>query len=130
MVPRSVSTIPDPIAVEARAKLMWGESPAKVKAYLEEKKVGPAESEALIESILAENAEATRRTCWIRIVMGTLLMLAPLAYYMVTRLVGFIQLKLFAALIVLGVIGIARATNGLSMVLRPRKVTYSLADQF
>lgn len=125
-----MNTIPEPIAVEARAKLMWGENPEKVRAFLESKKIAPADAEALIEKVAAESAEATRAEGKKKAGWGVLFLLAPVIYYFVAVALGSLMVKLFAALIVLGVIGIAQITKGLSMALRPRAVKENLSERF
>ena len=57
-----------------------------------------------------------------------LFVLAPVAYYFVSMFIGYWSVKFFAGLIVLGAIGLAKITSGLSMILRPRTVTADLAN--
>lgn len=121
--------IPELIAVEARAKIMWGESPEKIRAYLMSKNVGEKDAAALLDEIVSERAASIRADGLKKIWLGGVFVAAPIVYYFVTHLyVGYWSLKFFAALIVLAAVGIAKLTSGISMVLRPRAVRGDLAN--
>jgi hypothetical protein len=120
--------IPEPIAVEARAKIMWGESPAKVHAFLMSKNVGEKDATTLLEEVITERAETVRSDGTKKLWIGGLFVAAPIAYYFVSHAVGYWSLKFFAGLIVLGAVGIAKVTKGVSMVFRPRAVTGDLSN--
>ncbi|HZP59224.1 MAG TPA: hypothetical protein VFB27_02790 [Opitutaceae bacterium] len=111
--------VPEPIVTEARAKLVWGEPPAKVLAYLREKNLGDKDAMEALRELLAENAQDRRRDGFKKILGGAFLILLPIGYYLLARTVGFIQLKLFSILILLGIIGIWRCLDGIFMILRP-----------
>lgn len=123
-----MSSIPEPVAVEARAKLMWGESPTKVLAFLQSKQVEEKVALALLEEVQAERAETIRAEGMTKIWSGALLALLPIGYYFAGRMLGFWLIKLFAGLIVVGAYGLVRLTNGLSMAVRPRAVTGDLSN--
>ena len=120
--------IPEPLVIDARAKIIWGESPEKVLAFLQSKSVGDKDAFELIEELMKERADSIRddgvKKAWV----GVLFVLAPIVYYFVSMFIGYWSMKFFAALIVLGAVGLAKITSGLSMVLRPRAVTGDLAN--
>jgi hypothetical protein len=120
--------IPEPVVVEARAKIVWGESSAKVLAFLQTKGVGDKDALALIEELMKERAASIREDGIKKTWIGALFILAPVAYYYASLFIGYWSLKFFAALIVLGAVGLAKLTSGLSMVFRPRAVTGDLAN--
>lgn len=126
---RPVHAVPEPIAIEARAKLFWGESPAKVQAFLLGKNVGEKDAGELVKTLVAERAatirsDGIRKICW-----GASFIAAPITYYLVTHLwVGYWNLKAFAGLLVLGAIGIAKLTQGVGMTLRPKAITGDLSN--
>lgn len=121
--------VPEPIAIEARAKIMWGESPEKVRDYLMSKSVGEKDAALLLEEVIAERAASIRSDGLKKIWHGSAFVAAPIAYYVVTHLwIGYWSLKFFAGLIVLAVIGLAKLTSGISMVLKPRAVHGGLAS--
>jgi hypothetical protein len=122
-------TIPEPIAVEARAKIIWGESPEKVRDYLMSKNVGEKDAAVLLEEVMAERAASIRSDGMKKIWLGSAFVAAPIIYYFVTHLwVGYWSLKLFAGLVVLAAVGIAKLTTGISLVLKPRAVRGDLAN--
>jgi len=121
--------IPEPIAVDARAKIMWGEPPDKVRDYLMSKHVGEKDAALLLEEVMAERAASIRSDEMKKVWLGSAFIAAPIAYYFVTHLwIGYWSLKFFAGLIVLGAVGLAKLTSGISMVLRPRAVRGDLAN--
>jgi hypothetical protein len=122
-------TIPEPIAIEARAKIMWGEPPVKVRAYLMSKNVGEKEAAVLLEEVMTERAASIRSDGMKKIWLGSAFIAAPVIYYFVTHLwIGYWSLKLFAGLVVLAAVGLAKLTSGVSLVLRPRAVRGDLAN--
>ena len=124
-----MNPIPEPIAVEARAKIMWGESQEKVRAFLIAKNVDAPDAGALLEEIAAERAESIRRDGTKKIGLGALYVAVPIAYYLLAHhILGYWSVKGFAALIVLGAVGLAKITQGLPMVFRPRTVAGDLSN--
>jgi len=120
--------IPEAIAVEARAEIVWGKSPQRVLEFLQSKGVGDKSALALIETLMSERAAMIREDGIRKIIWGVLFALAPICYYLFSMWLGYWSLKLFAGLIVLGVYGLGKLTNGISMVLRPRSVAGDLAN--
>ncbi len=122
-----MSTLPENVAVEARAKLMWGESPEKVRAFLEAKGVHRAEAEVLIEEVMVERAGDIRRHGTMWVVFGGFSAIAPVTYYFTARAYGVMEFKFFGGLSVLGVCGLYKFFDGLAMVLRPRSYKADLS---
>jgi hypothetical protein len=120
--------IPEPVAVDARAKIVWGESPEKVMPFLQAKGIGHKDALALIAELAKDRADSIRADGLKKTWIGVLCVLAPIAYYFVSMFIGYWSMKFFAALIVIGAVGLAKITNGLSMVLRPRAITRDLAN--
>ena len=120
--------IPEKLAVEARAEITWGRSPQEVLALLQSKGVGDKAALALIETLTQERATSIRADGIQKAIIGGLFVCAPVGYYFFSMWLGYWSLKFFAALLALGAFGLAKLTNGLSMVLRPRSVTDDLAN--
>lgn len=114
------STQAETIVVDARAKIIWGESPEKVLAFLQSKNVGDKAALELIDALLKERDASIRADGLRKIWVGAGLCAAPAAYYLVSLFVGTISLKLFSVLLLLGLVGLVRLVSGLGMVLRPR----------
>jgi hypothetical protein len=123
-----MSSIPEPIAVEARAKIIWGEPPAKVFVYLQEKGVGDKDAQTLLAELLRERASTIRHDGMKKIWVGSLLLALPIGYYFIALAMGVIYLKLFAGLLVAGAFGLWRLSTGVSMVLKPGSTTGDLSD--
>ena len=63
--------------VEARAKIMWGESPSSVREFLTSKGISAAEAEATIKELTLERNAEIRRLGSGRIVIGSVLIGVP-----------------------------------------------------
>jgi len=111
--------ISEPHVVDARTRIVWGESPHKVQLFLQSKGVAENDALELITQLLDERAESVRADGVKKTWFGAMFIIAPIAYYFLSVLVGFRSLKLFSALILLGIVGIAKLASGLSMTLRP-----------
>lgn len=120
--------IPEPVVVEARAEIIWGKSPEKVLALLQSKGVDDKDALALIDELMAERAMIIRAEGRKKIGWGSVFIAAPVVYYFVSLLMGFLLLKLMGALIVLGLYGIGKIMTGLGMVTRPGKIRGDLAN--
>lgn len=123
-----ITEIPPAIARDARAELMWGKSPEEVLEFLRSKDIAEVVAAELIESVMVERAESIHAEGMKRVIYGVLFVVAPIAYYGISLLIGVLALKLFAALCVLGVVGIYKITVGASMVMKPRSHTGDLSN--
>lgn len=124
-----MGAVPESVAVEARAKIFWGASPDAVLAFLKSNNVEEKDARALIEAVLTERAEEVRSEGVRKIWSGALLVLVPIGYYVVAWvLLGFLLVKLFAALILVGLFGVARLAKGLSMATNPRSIGGDLSN--
>jgi hypothetical protein len=124
-----MSSIPKSVAVEARAQLFWGKSTFEVLEFLQSKNVENREALALIAEVLAERAQEVRADGVTKIWTGALLVLVPIAYFLIALLLGFLMVKLFVGLIVVGLFGVLRLAKGLFMVLSPRSVSGDLSNE-
>ena len=125
-------SIPEAVAVEARAKIIWGASTDSVLKFLKDQNVTEKDAMALLEEILTERAEMVRSEGITKIWSGALLVMVPVGYFCIALLLGSLRVRLFAALILVGLYGAARLTRGLLMVRNPRSVSGDLsnADDF
>jgi hypothetical protein len=115
--------------VEARAKIFWGASPDTVLQFLKSNNVEEKDARALIEAVLTERAESVRSDGMTKMWSGALLVMVPLGYFFIAWvLLGFLQVKLFAAMVVVGLFGAVRLINGIFMVANPRSVGGDLSN--
>jgi hypothetical protein len=120
--------IPDALVTEARCEITWGKPPERVFALLQAKGIGDRHAPGLIEELMKERAAVIRSDGMRNTALGAVFIALPIACYFFSIWLGYWSIKLFAGLIVLGFFGIAKLVDGLSMILRPRAVTGSLAN--
>ena len=123
-----MSSIPQSVAVEARAKIFWGASAETVLEFLMSNNVEVKDALALIEEVLTERAESVRSEGVTKMWTGALLVTVPIGYFFIAVLLGCLMVKLFAGLILVGLFGVARLASGLSMVRNPRSVGGDLSN--
>jgi hypothetical protein len=124
-----MSSISESVATTARAKIIWGASPETVLQFLKSEGVEEKDAQALIEQILAERAKLVRSEGITKIWSGALLVMVPIGYYVVSwALLGFLLVKLFVGLILVGLFGAFRLANGLLMVAKPRSTSGDLSN--
>src|SRR5579859_7630117 len=98
-------SIPESVASEARAKIIWGASPDTVLKFLKSNNVEEKDALALIEEVLTERAQVVRSEGVMKIWTGALLVMVPVSYFLIAMLVGFLLVKLFVGLILVGLYG-------------------------
>lgn len=126
---RGMEIIPEAVQIDARAKIMWGEGEQKTLEFLQSKGVGDKDAYVFIQNLLKERDASVREDGRKKIIIGAACMPLPVIYYFVTHYwLGYWDVKFFAGLIVVAVFGLTKFLNGLSMVLRPRKHSGSLAN--
>jgi hypothetical protein len=126
---KTMASIPESVASEARAKLIWGASPDTVLKLLKSNNVEEKDARALIEEVLTERAKVVRSEGMTKIWTGALLVIVPVSYYVVSWvLIGFLLVKLFIGLILVGLFGVFRLATGLSMVANPRSISGDLSN--
>lgn len=126
---RGMEIIPEAVQIDARAKIMWGEGEQKTLEFLQSKGIGDKDAYVFIQNLLKEREASVREDGRKKIIIGAACMPLPAIYYFVTHYcLGYWDVKFFAGLIVVAVFGLTKFLNGLSMVLRPRKHSGSLAN--
>jgi hypothetical protein len=125
----AVAAVPESVAVEARAQIFWGKSPDTVLQFLKSNNVEEKDARALIEAVLTERAESVRSDGIRKIWSGALLVMVPISYFFIAWvLLGFLQVKLFGVLVLVGLFGVARLINGLFMARNPRSIAGDLSN--
>ncbi len=121
------TSVPEPVAVDARAMVFWGRPRADVLAFLQSKGVSDKHALQIVDALWGERASSIRRDGAKVTALGALLVAAPAVYYGVWQRTGSWDLKFFAVLIVLGLYGLNRLTRGLMMLLAPRSIRGDLS---
>ncbi len=120
--------IPEKVVDQARCEIMWGRSPKDVMTILQAKGVGDRDALDLIEELMSERSAVVRSDGIKKTMIGALCIATPIAYYLFSMWLGYWSIKLFAGLIVLGFLGIAKLVDGIMMILHPRSARGDLAS--
>ena len=123
-----MSPIPEPVAIEARARILWGEKAEKVHAYLLAEEVNSEDAWALLAEINTERLAAIRHDGVAKIWLGLPLVLLPVALYFFSLHAPKVNARGFTAAIALGAIGLVMLTKGISMALRPESISGDLSN--
>jgi hypothetical protein len=119
----------DQLLVEARAKIIWGESPASVHAWLLANGLGEKSARDLLARLARERAATIRNLAVDKIVRGLLLMLVPVAGLVVFLCIGLIFEKILAVLMVIGFFGLWKFVSGLVELFFPSTKTGDLSHR-
>jgi hypothetical protein len=121
--------VPRTLALDTRARIMWGEPPEKVITFLQGKGVSHDSAIALLAEFVEER-EADIRQDGIRIFcLGLLGAIAPLVVWCLTFMGYLGSTKLLVASAGFGVFGIWRVGKGYAMMTRPASIRGSLANR-
>ncbi len=114
---------------EARAKVMWGDSPEQIVSYLMVQGFTHPEAMSLTDDLFRERTAEVRKTGIGKIIKGSLLMCVPVVAVIVCLAIGFFIVKLVGAAILVGVYGAYLVIRGLLMALAPKSEKGDVTDQ-
>ena len=114
---------------EARAKILWGDSPMDVTKYLMMQGFSAAEAKEIVAEFSKERARTTRGNGIRNIVIGVPLIFVPFIAWGIFARMGFIPIKIFAFAIMAGVYGAWLALKGTMMLVAPKIEAGDVADQ-
>jgi hypothetical protein len=115
--------------VEARAKISWGDPPTEVIKFLMMNGFTAQEATAVVQEMFAERAATIRKNGFVKIVLGSVLVCVPIAFYITCASVGIIPMKLFALTIMVGLYGAYTLLKGIIMVVAPKSEPGDVATQ-
>ncbi|HEY1172125.1 MAG TPA: hypothetical protein VGH19_12195 [Verrucomicrobiae bacterium] len=104
---------------EARAKMTWGESPESVMTYIQLQGVEAADALVMMDSLKKERAANVRAEGIRKICIGSAMIAAPIAYLIVSLVIGVVLMKLMAVLILLGLWGVWKVIGGCINIFAP-----------
>ena len=124
---------PNPILSEARAKIIWGESAASVRAFLTVNGVSAAEADAKVKQFVRERNADIRAIGLRRVLIGAPLVFASawLTWFFLTDKQIVYQRTSFRGLgfvMLMGVFGLWKLIGGLMFLLRPQADDESIPD--
>ena len=109
--------------VEARAKVIWGESPKKVIFFLRTKGVSMEEAIQITDEAFAERKAEIRAQAVKQLFLGIALQLVPVGGYLVYKAIGgfsILAMVIFGVACVAGVYGLYCIVNGLWALFVPK----------
>jgi hypothetical protein len=109
--------------LEAKARIMWGDPPMQVLAYLRSQGYGKEESSVLVDELVQERAATLRGKGIINIIGGSILICLPVGAIVVLRNEGYINSKLVGIMFLLGVYGIYLVVKGVLMLMAPKSIS-------
>jgi hypothetical protein len=115
-----------PVMTEAKAKIIWGESPASVRDFLISKGISGSDADAKIQEFYLERNAEVRRSAVKSIIVGTVLVIAAcILYYVTIRGYGYYgdyrgAGSAIGAAIFAGIYGFWRLMNGIFDLFRPQ----------
>jgi len=120
---------PEKARAEARAKMIWGDSPESVASYLRMQGFSKEEAEALVRDLVKERKSAVRGIGVRKILTGIGLICVPIVTLIIFLSIGVILLKVMAIAVMVGLWGCWLVLNGIIMFLAPKSQPGDLADQ-
>lgn len=107
------------IEIEARSRIMWGDSPASVMAFLQENGVGDKDASSLVATFQKERAKSIRESAVKKVLVGLLYLCVPAGAFVMFTISGDITAKFVALAFIAGLIGSWKVVDGVWMLLRP-----------
>jgi uncharacterized protein YjeT (DUF2065 family) len=119
-----------PIIVEARAKIVWGDSPQVVREFLVINGIDQATADAKIREFQNERNRDLRKLGLVNLVVGVPLILSAIGVfcYFVPHSFSSGMAKGLTGVVIAGLFGIVKVIRGVSYLLRPQSEHGSLAD--
>jgi hypothetical protein len=114
---------------EARAKVMWGDSPAQIVSYLMVQGFTHPEATSLADDLFRERTGEVRKNGIGKIIKGSLLMCVPIVAVVFCLAIGFFIVKLVGAAILVGVYGAYLFIKGTLMALAPKSERGDVSEQ-
>ncbi len=114
---------------EARAKVLWGDSPEDVVKFLMIQGLGYEEASALVQPMFHERAKTIRTNGIRKIVIGSLMACVPIVAFFIFNSIGVIPLKIFAVTVMVGLWGAYMVLKGIIMMVAPKSEPGDVATQ-
>jgi predicted phage tail protein len=118
------------IETEARAKMIWGEPRETVYSYLRTQGLPVADAKALLAELQAERVAEVRATGIRNIILGSLLIVSPFAFWLISAYtIGRIYLYAFAAAVIAAFYGVSKLIDGIKSVIAPKSDSSDLSQE-
>jgi hypothetical protein len=114
--------------VEARAKISWGDPPREVLAYLMGQGFSHGEASEFLDELVRERTATIRGKGIMNILAGVGLFLVPVVAFFIFMGLGYILVKTFVIMILVGFFGIWLIIKGANMLIAPKTEKGDVAD--
>ncbi len=110
---------PEQAMHEARAKILWGDSPDDVIKYLQMQSISFDDACIMVDALCTEREKNIRGKGVRKIIIGVLLVMVPLVTWLIFMHIGVIQFHLMAIVSVIGFVGAWFCIKGTLMIMSP-----------
>ena len=114
---------------EAYAKILWGDPPGEVVKFLMRQGISAADAQALVDPWFQERARTIRRNGMLKVILGVLMLCAPVVFLIVSLMAGRLLLMPFAVTIMVGFWGVYQIIKGIFMFFAPKSEAGDVAEQ-
>ena len=114
---------------EAYAKILWGDPPDEVVKFLMRQGISAQEAGELVEPWFRERTRTIRRNGIVKVVVGTIMICAPVVFFIASLMTGSLLLWPFAVTIIVGFWGVCQIIKGISMFFAPKSAQGDVAEQ-
>ncbi len=125
----SFQKTPEQAQHEARAKVFWGDVPEDVVKFLQMQGIGYDEACVMVDAMFTEREKVIRARGVRKICIGVVLMFVPVILWLILAQVGYIDVKLMAMAVVVGIAGAWFCLKGTFMVVSPQTEIGEVSDQ-
>lgn len=105
---------------EARAKIMWGDQPGEVKAYLVVQGYSREAAAELVDEFVQERVTSIRGNGLVKLLGGCFLVAIPIVTLLVFLFRGMIYIRTLLVTVVIGFVGVWLIIKGAMMVFAPK----------
>lgn len=114
---------------QARAKIMWGDAPAEVAAYLVVQGFPREVAAEIVQEFLQERLASIRGNGLVKLGAGGFLLAIPVVTLVVFLAQGVIYVKTLLATVVVGFVGVWFIIKGAMMVFAPKSEAGGVTDE-
>jgi hypothetical protein len=115
--------------IEARAKMLWGDSPAQVLGYLRGQGFSQEDAQSIVEELTAERIAEVRANGIKYLLGGIAAILVPVIAIVGFMHLGYFYVKTLLITLVIGCIGIWLVIKGTFMLLSPKEQGGDISEQ-
>ncbi len=116
------------IVIEARARIIWGESLTEIRQWLSAQGLSASAVETIISQCTHERAAEIRRIGWREVCLGGLLLLVCVGICAAMHITGIYFARIGILAVLIGLVGVWRITKGIDCILSGARARGSVTD--